>query len=543
MAKKRLILIGGGGHAKVVIDAARKSGQFDIYGMIDPALKKGIRFCGIKVLGGDDALPAIYKKGITCAFICVGSIGDYQKRESIDAYIKAIGFRLAVITHPKSVIAEDSFLGEGTFVAARAVVNPGAKTGRNVIINTSSSVDHDCEIGDFVHIAPGAILSGGVKIGRGAHIGIGAWIVQNVSIGSGCMVGSGEVVRRDLEDKKSFVSPNLKRKRVFIIAEAGVNHNGSLKLAKKMVDSAGASGADAIKFQTFKAENLATHTAPKASYQKRDSRKASQLEMLRSLELNEKAHKALMGHCRKKRIKFLSSAFDLESVDLLKKARLDVYKIPSGQITDMPYLKKIGALKKKVILSSGMSGLEDIKEAIGVLIKAGTPKKNITVLHCNTEYPTPYSDVNLSAMLTIREKLGVGVGYSDHTKGIEIPVAAVSLGAEIIEKHFTLDRKMAGPDHKASLEPGELKAMVNSIRNIENALGSGSKHITPSELKNMDIVRKSIVASRDIRKDELLTDENMTTKRPAKGISPMEWDSVIGRRAKKGFKKDEMIKI
>jgi N,N'-diacetyllegionaminate synthase len=324
-------------------------------------------------------------------------------------------------------------------------------------------------------------------------------------------------------------------KRTFIIAEAGVNHNGSLELAMKLIDVASEAGADAIKFQTFKAEKVISRYAQKAEYQKRSTDASeSQLDMVRKLELDEAAHEELFSYCRSKDIIFLSTPFDLDSIDLLNKLGLEIFKIPSGEITNLPYLRKMGALKKEIILSTGMAYLGEIEDALDVLIKAGTVRENITVLHCNTEYPTPMEDVNLRAVLTIRAAFpGVQVGYSDHTLGIEVPIAAVAMGASIIEKHFTIDKNMEGPDHRASLEPDELKAMVRSIRNIEKALGSGIKKPSPSELKNKPIARKSIVAVRDIKEGEEFTEENLTVKRPGTGISPMRWDEVIWQVAQK----------
>ncbi|MFA5338274.1 MAG: N-acetylneuraminate synthase [Candidatus Omnitrophota bacterium] len=336
----------------------------------------------------------------------------------------------------------------------------------------------------------------------------------------------------------------LNRNKVFIIAEAGVNHNGSLKIARKMVDAAKAAGADAIKFQTFKAENLVSKFAPKASYQKETIREnESQFDMLKKLELSNAAFKSLINYCRKKNIMFLSSPFDNESIDLLNRLGLKVFKIPSGEITNLPYLRKIGKLKKKIILSTGMSNLKEIKQALGILTKAGTNKKNITVLHCNTEYPTPFGDVNLNAMLTIKDAFNVNVGYSDHTHGMEVSIAAAALGAIVLEKHFTLDKNMPGPDQKASLNTRELKAMVDAVRNVEKALGSSIKKPSPSEFKNMFIVRKSIVAKRGIEKGEKFNKENITVKRPGLGIGPMLWDKVIGKTATRKFNEDELIKL
>ena len=331
-------------------------------------------------------------------------------------------------------------------------------------------------------------------------------------------------------------------KKVFIIAEAGVNHNGSIELAKRLIDKAAEAGADAVKFQSFKAENLVTKTAKKAEYQETTTGKAeNQFQMIKKLELDYEKHGELMNYCQEKGIMFLSSPFDLESIDLLHKLELEIFKIPSGEITNLPYLRKIGKLKKKVILSTGMSTLGDIEQALDILRENGTD--DITVLHCNTEYPTPMKDVNLNAMNTIRDAFKVEVGYSDHTLGIEIPIAAVALGATIIEKHFTLDKTMEGPDHRASLEPNELKAMVTAIRNIENAMGDGVKELTESESKNIKIARKSIVASKNIKKGEIFTEENLGIKRPGDGISPMSWDQVIGKIAKQDFKEDEKIEI
>lgn len=330
-----------------------------------------------------------------------------------------------------------------------------------------------------------------------------------------------------------------------IIAEAGVNHNGDFEIAKKLVDAAARAGADYIKFQTFKAEALVSKNAQKAEYQQTNIKEkdSSQLNMLKKLELSERQHLDLIHYCQEKNIHFFSTAFDLESINFLKSCNLNLWKIPSGEITNYPYLKKIASFGEPVIISTGMCTMEDIEQAITVLTSNGTKKEDITVLHCNTEYPTPMQDVNLKAMQTISRKLGVKVGYSDHTLGIEVPIAAVALGATIIEKHFTLDRNMEGPDHKASLEPGELKAMVKAIRNIENALGSQEKTVTDSERKNREVARKSIVASTSIKKGDLFSETNITVKRPGSGISPMRWEYVLGQIASRDFEEDELIEL
>jgi len=334
----------------------------------------------------------------------------------------------------------------------------------------------------------------------------------------------------------------LSANKVFIIAEAGVNHNGSVDLAKQLIDVAVDSGADAVKFQTFKAENLVSKNAQKADYQKQTTDASeSQFDMIKKLELDVDTHKELIAYCQEKDIMFLSTPFDHESIDLLSGLGLQIFKIPSGEITNLPYLRHIGSLGKRVVLSTGISNLGEVKDALNILINAGTSKDNITVLHANTMYPTPMEDVNLNAMLTIQREFGVDIGYSDHTLGIEVDIAAVAMGASIIEKHFTLDNAMEGPDHKASLEPEELKAMVSAIRNIEKALGSNEKILSPSEEVNINIARKSIVASRPVRKGELLSADNITTKRPGTGLSPMKWDEIVGTIASKAYQSDELI--
>ena len=331
---------------------------------------------------------------------------------------------------------------------------------------------------------------------------------------------------------------------VLIIGEAGVNHNGDLNIARKLIDVAVEAGVDMVKFQTFITEEGITGNAEKAKYQlSTTDKKETQFEMLKKLELDREAHEELIRHCNHKGIRFLSTAFDHSSIDLLNELNIPLYKVPSGEITNLPYLRYIGRMGKPVILSTGMATLKEVEDAINVLRESGTPKGEITVLHCNTSYPTPMEDVNLKGMLTIRDELEVKVGYSDHTLGIEIPIASVAMGASVIEKHFTLDRGMEGPDHKASLDPCELKAMVNAIRNIENALGDGVKRPSSSEMKNKSMARKSIVAARDILEGEIFTKEDLVVKRPGTGISPMKWDEIIGTIAQRNFSKDEAIEV
>jgi N,N'-diacetyllegionaminate synthase len=330
--------------------------------------------------------------------------------------------------------------------------------------------------------------------------------------------------------------------RTLIIAEAGVNHNGDVALAAQLVYAAAAAEADVVKFQTFKADRLATEAAPKADYQEeRTATSQSQLEMLSGLELSEQMHGSLITDCREAGIKFFSSAFDIESVEYLASLGADMFKVPSGEITNLPYLRKVGSYGKPVILSTGMASTKEIESAIIALEFAGTPRSLITALHCNTDYPTHMVDVNLRAMKTIGTEFGVAVGYSDHTMGIEVAIAAVALGAAVIEKHLTLDRGLPGPDHKASLEPEEFGAMVRAIRNIELAMGSTEKIPSPSELRNRPIARKSLVAAVPIKAGEIFTEKNVTAKRPGIGISPMRWDEIIGQEATRDYQKDDLL--
>lgn len=328
----------------------------------------------------------------------------------------------------------------------------------------------------------------------------------------------------------------------YIIAEAGDNHNGSFELALKLIDAAKEAGADCVKFQTFVTEEVISTCAQKAEYQKAATNaEENQFDMIKKLELSSEQFRQIKGYCDRKNIRFLSTPFDLPSIQFLDTMDLPFWKIPSGEVTNLPYLLAIAKTEKPVVMSTGMCEMGEIQAAIDILKANGTPK--ITLLHCNTEYPTPYEDANLRAMETMRKQFGVDVGYSDHTLGIEVPIAAAAMGAVIIEKHFTLDRNMEGPDHKASLEPEELAAMVAGIRRVERALGDEKKRVSPSEKKNRDVARKSIIARRAIRKGELLTEENITTKRPGNGISPMRWFEVLGTSAVRDFEGDELIEV
>ena len=336
----------------------------------------------------------------------------------------------------------------------------------------------------------------------------------------------------------------MEKNKVFIIAEAGCNHNGKLHLAKKLIDIASRSCADAVKFQSFNTEELLTKNAPKAKYSKKYTRKfKTQFEMQKSLQLSYSDHLELSNYCKYKKIKFLSSSFDIQSSMMLEKMRMKIFKIPSGEITNLPNLQLIGSFKVKIILSTGMSTLKEIGEAIKVLVKAGTKKQNITLLHCTTDYPAKMSDVNLLAMIKLKDKFNVNIGYSDHTLGSEISLAAVALGASVIEKHITISKKMRGPDHHASLEEKEFAEMVRSIRNLEIALGNDKKKPSRGEIKNIITVRKSIKARHFIKRGEIFSRHNLLIARPFSGISPMKWQKVIGKKAKKSFKKGEDIML
>lgn len=331
--------------------------------------------------------------------------------------------------------------------------------------------------------------------------------------------------------------------KIVIIAEAGVNHNGSLRLAMEMVEKAAEAGADYVKFQTFRSENLVTSKGVAADYQKRNCNADSQLDMLRKLELSFESFVLLSDYCKKCGIGFLSTPFDRESIDFLADLGMDYMKVPSGEITNLPYLRAVAQTHIPVIISTGMCSYSEIEDALDVFYAGGYAKEEITLLHCNTEYPTPYDDVNLRAMASMHYRFGVATGYSDHTRGIEVPVAAAALGASVVEKHFTLSRSLEGPDHVSSLEPDELVGMVKSIRNVIVALGSDKKFVTESERKNIAVARKSIVAACDIKQGELFSENNLTAKRPGTGLSPMRWDEVIGRKAIKDFRRDELIVI
>lgn len=553
--KRKIVLIGGGGHCRSVLDAVVRMNAFDEIVITDAAVPAGTRMMGYEVVGGDELLPQLYEEGFRYAFVAVGCIGNTAMRQNLFRQASETGFLFPNIVDPSAAVATDVTFGNGIFVGKQAVINAGAVIGDMAIINTGAVIEHGCHIGSFSHISVNAALCGGVSTDSSVFVGAHATVVQEVRIGRGSVIGAGALVLGDVPDETHVVGLWKARQtetgergmsefsdRILMIAEAGVNHNGSLELAYRMVDAAKEAGADIVKFQTAKAELMVSKFAGKAEYQKKTTGgEESQIEMLKKLLPAYDDFILLKKYCEKKGIEFLSTPFDMESIHFLDGLGCRFWKIPSGEITNYPYLIEIARTKKPVILSTGMADMNEVEAAVALLKKYGSGE--ICLLHCTTEYPAPYAEVNLRAMQTLKERFGCKTGYSDHTPGIEISVAAAAMGASVIEKHFTLDRNMEGPDHKASLEPDELADLVRAVRHVEAALGDGVKRPTESEKKNIVAARKSIVARRKIQKGEMLTEENITAKRPGNGISPMRWNEVIGSRAIRDFEEDELLEV
>lgn len=538
-----IALVGGGGHA-VSLCGTEAAIAPSAYVDYQESASLPISYLGTDsaLLGNPDA-PAQWRVHI--AFVGIGAQALGRRRAIINRYSS---FTPATIIASDASVAPGSDIAPGCAVLRRAVVN-NARLGEHTVVNTGALIEHGCSIGSNCFIGPGAVVCGEVTVGSDTFIGAGAVIRNGVTIPSATTIGMGAVVTESLPASGTYVgnparliSTPAPAAPPVIIAEAGVNHGGSLATAIEMVHAAAEAGADYVKFQTFKASNLVTATADRANYQKENcGTDETQLQMLKHLELTAADFNRLSSECAVCGIGFLSTPFDLESVDTLAPLGMHYWKIPSGEITNLPLLRKIGALGQHVIMSTGMSTLDEVEAAVALLESSGTPRKQITLLHCNTQYPTDPGDVNLRAMDSLRLLGCASVGYSDHTRGIDIPLAAAALGASVIEKHFTLDRNLPGPDHKASLEPHELKQMVQGIRNITAALGSAQKCVTDSEQPNKTVARKSIVAARAISVGELFSDENLTAKRPGNGISPMLWQSLIGRPASKAYARDELI--
>jgi N,N'-diacetyllegionaminate synthase len=537
-----IILIGAGGHAASCIDVIESDGRFRIAGLVGTDKELHQRICGYEVIGTDSDLQALSVE-YSRALVTVGQVKSAESRRRLYEQARAAGFELPVIVSPHAHVSSHARIGEGSIIMYGAMLNAGACIGANCIINSHALVEHGVNIGDHCHISTGVILNGDVRVGPGSFVGSGTLTRDGVSIGGGCFVGMGSVVRCDLPEGTTHCSSDA-RSKVVVIAEAGVNHNGDLDIARRLIDVAAESGADIVKFQTFNADRLATKSAVKADYQVETTGSAeSQHEMLRRLELSPAMHDELISHAARRGIEFMSTAFDEESVDLLAGKGLKRFKVPSGEITNLAYLRRIASVAEEVIISTGMATLAEIGAVIAVFDAGGVPRSRITILHCTTDYPARMQDVNLRAMLTIAGEFGVKVGYSDHTQGIEIAIAAVAMGACVIEKHFTLDQSLPGPDHKASLEPDQLKAMVAAIRNIEQAMGDGVKRPSSNEVRNLPIVRKSLVATRSIVAGEPFNTKNVGAKRPGTGISPMRLDELMGKPAPRGFKPDELIEL
>lgn len=538
-----IVLVGGGGHSQSICAAGspeRLAAYVDV---------RESPLMPLTYLGNDSSLleepGAADRWRVHIAVVGIGAEALVRRSCIIGRYSR---FEAATIIACDASVAEGSEIAPGCAVMRQAVVNK-AKIGAHTVINTRAVVEHGCTIGSNCFIGPGAVICGEVTIGDNTFVGAGAIVRNGVSIPSCATIGMGAVVVNTIDKAGVYVgtpahgvSEKTSPKPVIIIAEAGVNHDGSLATAIEMVAAAAEAGADYVKFQTFKAENLVTATADKAAYQKEACGESeSQLGMLERLELSAADFITLSKECAKRNIGFMSTPFDSESVDELAPLGMDYWKIPSGEITNLPLLSKIGGMGQKVILSTGMSTLEEVDAAVSVLERCGTPRSNIILLHCNTQYPTPPEDVNLRALDSLRTLGCASVGYSDHTSGTDIPLAAVALGASVIEKHFTLDRNRKGPDHKASLEPHELKDMVSSIRRVSASLGSVAKAVTQSEKPNKAIARKSIVAATDIAEGDVFNETNLCAKRPGSGISPMLWHSLTGRTASRSYRKDELI--
>lgn len=540
---KKIILLGIGGHARAVVDSIEQLKIYEIVGFLDRPEHQMDSYRGYRVLGTDDDLEAL-REEVEYAFPAVGYLGRSNIRDVLFEKLKKLHFTIPNIIDKTATLAEDVAISDnsGVYIGKKAVINANAVIGKMTIINTNALVEHDCVVGDFSHVAINAVMCGGSSIGTHTLLGASTTVLQEVSVGNDVIIGAGNVITHFVPDNTRIYSSFESGKKTFIIAEAGVNHNGDIEIAKLLIKAAAEAGADAVKFQSFHAKSLSTPMAPKAEYQKENtSVEENQLEMLKKLELSYEEHLELSRYCQEQGICFLSTPFDEESLSVLESIGLPLYKISSGEITNYPLLVKIAELRKPVILSTGMSTLTEVADAVSVLQEHGAG--SITLLHCTTQYPTSFEDVNLNAMLTLKRRFGLNVGYSDHTQGIEIPLAAVAMGATVIEKHFTLDRRMEGPDHKASIEPNELKSMVRAIRHIEAAKGNGEKKPAAAEVNNIVVVRKSIVAKRPIKTGEVFSESNITTKRPGIGISPMKWTDLIGRVATRDYNEDELIEI
>ena len=546
MDKKDIVILGASGFAKEILWLLEENNkivdEWNILGFIDrsyPSKKELIH--GYEVVGDDEWLVNYEDEihvvcGVGSASLRKKIVQTFQDKENII---------FPNLISRSAVLSDSVKMGRGCIVCTNSVLTVDICLGNFVTVNYDCTIGHDAVLEDFITLYPSVNVSGNVHIQSETEIGVGTQIIQGLTVGENTIIGAGAVVVRDIPSNCTAVGNPAKvikqeRMKTLIIAEAGLNHNGDIELAKKMIREAKRCGADIVKFQTAKVEMLVSKNAQKADYQKETTgSEETQYDMIKKLLLSFEEFETLNKYCQDNEIIFLSTPFDLPSIDFLNQLEMPFWKIPSGEITNLPYLIKVAETHKPIILSTGMSTLDEIEAAMTVLQDNGCSE--ITLLHCTTEYPAPYLDVNLKAMQTLKETFKVPVGYSDHTNGLEISVAAVAMGATVIEKHFTLDRTMEGPDHKASLEPDELAKMVSAIRNVELALGNGEKKPAQSEKKNKEIARKSITASRNIKTGDVFSEDNITTKRPGNGISPMSWFEVLGLKAGKDFEEDELI--
>lgn len=544
---KNLIICGAGGFAKSIIDSL-PAHQYNIVGFIDeyryPAVKEHM---GYPIMG--NSLDVLTNPEKYSYFIC---IGDNEARKKYFEELRSKKLEIISIIDKTALVSSKARIGEGCFIGKLAVVNSMAKLGDNTVLNTRSLVEHGCILGNHVNISTNTVLNGDVHIGDGTFVGSCAVVNGQLEIGEWTTIGSGSVVVKNIGSHVTaagipahVIKGESHSPKTYIIAEIGCNHNGDYSLAEKMVRAAKECGVDAVKFQTFHADKLISKYAPKAEYQKVTTGEAdSQLEMTRRLELPQDDYLKLKVLAESLGLDVFSTPFDMDSIDFLAEHGQKVWKIPSGEVNNLPYLEKIAAIPregKHIILSTGMATVEEIHQALCILEDSADC---ITLLHCNTEYPTPDGDVNVSAIGDLQSHFpDVELGLSDHSVGDVAAVMAIGYGAKYIEKHFTLDKDMPGPDHKASATPEELKQLVHNVRRAEAMLGSGRKHVTESERRNMVVARRSIVAAKKIKAGDIFSEENISCKRPGNGVSPMRWHDIMGKCAKHDYAEDELISM
>lgn len=557
---KKVIIVGASGFGKEVLSLLKLFQDINVIGFIDSRVEiKGERIDGIPVLGDDSFLENLRNEGVEAAVV---AIGDYQTRAKLAQHCRELGYQLINVVHPSSKIVNTVKMGEGVIIYGGTVINADVKIGNNVLINSGATIGHDTVVEDNVNINPGVDIGGKVLIKQGAYIGIGSSVIQNIVVGAESLVGAGAVVIRDVPEKLTVAGVPAKviRRRdqtglkiirignkkigeghpVFIIAEVGVNHNGDIELAKKLIDKAVEANADAVKFQTFKAEKLNTRKAPKAEYHlETTGNEGSWFDLLKSQELDQQTHFILADYCRSKGIIFLSTPYDEDSADMLEKIGVPAYKIASTDLTNILFLKHVARKNKPIFLPTGLCNYQEIEEAIDCIRKEGN--NQIVVLQCTANYPAEIKDANLVVMNEIKKRFDVLVGYSDHTPGMVLPIAATAQGSCLHEKHFTLHKELPGPDHRASIDPEELAEMVNLIRVTETCIGQVENKPTESEKNNIFKLRKSVVANIDISLGTIITSEMITAKRPGTGLHPRHIYDFIGKKAVKEIKEDELL--